>query len=104
MATLERLRLGDTLVVSSVAVLSEGFDEPLVSCVLLLRPTESRGLYIQQVSALVSPDSWSLPGFLLSAALAPVSSLSHSFVLVTPYHRWEGDCDAPRSKKRRAAV
>ena len=52
MATLERLRLGDTLVVSSVSVLSEGFDEPLVSCVLLLRPTESRGLYIQQVSAL----------------------------------------------------
>jgi len=35
--------------VSSVGVLSEGFDEPRVECVLLLRPTQSRGLYIQQV-------------------------------------------------------
>ena len=34
---------------SSVGVLSEGFDEPRVECVLLLRPTQSRGLYIQQV-------------------------------------------------------
>jgi len=32
-----------------VSVISEGFDAPSVSCVVLLRPTRSRGLYVQQV-------------------------------------------------------
>jgi superfamily II DNA or RNA helicase len=36
-------------VLCSVNVLSEGFDEPAVECVMLLRPTESVGLYLQQI-------------------------------------------------------
>jgi len=48
-AALRGLKAGLVDVVSSVGVLSEGFDEPAVSCVVLLRPTTSRGLYIQQV-------------------------------------------------------
>jgi DNA repair protein RadD len=40
---------GDALVLSSVGVLSEGFDLPAVEVVLLLRPTDSKGLFLQQV-------------------------------------------------------
>jgi superfamily II DNA or RNA helicase len=40
---------GATTLLSSVGVLSEGFDEPRVAAVVLLRPTASRGLYVQQV-------------------------------------------------------
>lgn len=40
---------GKLLVLCSVGVLSEGFDLPCIETVILLRPTESRGLYVQQV-------------------------------------------------------
>lgn len=34
---------------TSVGVLCEGFDEPDITAVMLLRPTQSKGLYIQMV-------------------------------------------------------
>jgi hypothetical protein len=43
------VRAGRIRVLSSVSVISEGFDAPSISCVVLLRPTHSRGLYVQQV-------------------------------------------------------
>jgi len=43
------LRTGSIRVVCSVGVLSEGFDEPRVDCVMLARPTLSKALYVQQV-------------------------------------------------------
>jgi superfamily II DNA or RNA helicase len=43
------LRDGTTLVLCNVDVLSEGFDEPALGCVLLLRPTQSPRVYVQQV-------------------------------------------------------
>jgi DNA repair protein RadD len=33
----------------SVNALSEGYDEPAIDCVMLLRPTKSPGIYVQQV-------------------------------------------------------
>jgi superfamily II DNA or RNA helicase len=48
-AAFASLAQGATTLLSSVGVLSEGFDEPRVSAVVLLRPTASRGLYVQQV-------------------------------------------------------
>lgn len=42
-----RLRSGDLRVIVSVAVLTEGFDEPSVDCVVLARPTQSAGLFVQ---------------------------------------------------------
>jgi len=45
----------DVDVLSSVGVLSEGFDLPQVEVVLLLRPTNSRGLYIQQIGRGLRP-------------------------------------------------
>lgn len=46
-AILQRLHTGETQVVANAAVLTEGFDEPAVSCVLVARPTKSRPLFVQ---------------------------------------------------------
>lgn len=48
-AILERLASGKTQVVTNCAVLTEGFDEPSISCVVVARPTKSHGLYIQMI-------------------------------------------------------
>jgi superfamily II DNA or RNA helicase len=46
---LERLRTGETEVVSNCMVLTEGFDLPDISCMVLARPTKSLGLYRQMI-------------------------------------------------------
>lgn len=46
---LKRLRSGETQVVTNCGVLTEGFDEPSVSCIVVARPTKSKSLYIQMV-------------------------------------------------------
>ena len=46
---LQRLHSGETRVVANCAVLTEGFDEPSVDCVIVARPTESKPFYIQMV-------------------------------------------------------
>lgn len=48
-AILSRLASGKTEVVSNCMVLGEGWDLPRLSCAVLARPTQSRGLYLQQV-------------------------------------------------------
>ncbi len=46
---LEEFRTGRIHVLANVAVLTEGFDDPGVSCVAMARPTRSEGLYAQCV-------------------------------------------------------
>jgi superfamily II DNA or RNA helicase len=46
---LKRLRSGETMVVANCAVLTEGFDEPSIDCIIVARPTKSRPLYVQMV-------------------------------------------------------
>ncbi len=46
-AILRRLHTGETQVVANAQVLTEGFDEPRVSCVLIARPTTSATLFTQ---------------------------------------------------------
>ncbi|MDW3849677.1 DEAD/DEAH box helicase [Micromonospora sp. BRA006-A] len=48
-AILGRLHTGETQVVTNAQVLTEGFDEPRVGCVLVARPTTSATLFIQMV-------------------------------------------------------
>lgn len=48
-AILARFKRGETMVISNCAVLTEGFDEPSISCVIVARPTRSKGLYCQMV-------------------------------------------------------
>jgi len=44
-----------TRVLVTVNVVSEGFDVPAASCAILLRPTQSLGLYLQQVGRVLRP-------------------------------------------------
>lgn len=44
----ERFRAGETMILCNVDLISEGFDVPDCSCAILLRPTHSLTLYIQQ--------------------------------------------------------
>jgi ATP-dependent helicase IRC3 len=46
---LARLHSGETRVVCNCAVLTEGFDEPSVECIVIARPTKSKPLYVQMV-------------------------------------------------------
>lgn len=48
-AILARLHSGETRVVANCAVLTEGFDEPRVDCIVVARPTRSQPLYVQMV-------------------------------------------------------
>lgn len=47
--TLRRYAAGELRVLVNCAVLTEGWDAPLTSCVLLARPTKSVGMYAQMV-------------------------------------------------------
>jgi ATP-dependent helicase IRC3 len=44
---LNRLATGETMVVVNCLVLTEGFDEPSVDCIIMARPTKSKPLYVQ---------------------------------------------------------
>jgi DNA repair protein RadD len=46
---------GDLQVLVTVDVVSEGFDIPAAGCAILLRPTQSLGLYLQQVGRVLRP-------------------------------------------------
>jgi ATP-dependent helicase IRC3 len=48
-AILHRLHTGDTRVVANCAVLTKGFDEPSVDCIIVARPTQSALLYQQML-------------------------------------------------------
>ena len=47
--TIKRFEAGGTLVLTSCDIVSEGFDLPAIEVAILLRPTQSLALYLQQV-------------------------------------------------------
>lgn len=48
-STLGRLRAGELKCIVNCMVLTEGFDDPSIDCVILARPTQSKSLMIQMV-------------------------------------------------------
>ena len=50
-----RSREGETKVICSIDVVSEGVDTTWIECLMLLRPTDSRSLFIQQVGRGLRP-------------------------------------------------
>ena len=46
---------GSIQVLVSVDVVSEGLDLPIIGCAIMLRPTKSEGLYMQQVGRILRP-------------------------------------------------
>ena len=54
-AIIGRLSAGTTLVLCSCELISEGFDLPVVDAAILLRPTESLAMHLQQVGRCLRP-------------------------------------------------
>lgn len=54
-AILERLKNGETRVVSNCAVLTEGFDAPAIRCAIIARPTLSLVLHMQTAGRALRP-------------------------------------------------
>ena len=52
---LEKLNSGKIKVLSNCMVLTEGWDQPKVSCVIIARPTKSYSLYLQMVGRSLRP-------------------------------------------------
>lgn len=52
---LEQFEAGRILVLASVDLVSEGFDLPAIEAAILLRPTKSLSLYLQQVGRVLRP-------------------------------------------------
>lgn len=59
LAILDRFHRGLVPVLVNVNVLTEGYDEPAIDCVLMCRPTKSHSLYVQAVgrAARLSPET-----------------------------------------------
>jgi superfamily II DNA or RNA helicase len=92
-AILRRLRSGETRVVSNVGIMTEGFDCPPVSCLVLARPTCSVCLYLQMVGRALRP----YPGKSNCLILDHAGCVSqHSFP--DEDRDWSLD-DRPRKKK-----
>jgi hypothetical protein len=51
----ERFRTGETSVISTVGVLTEGWDAPWCDCILIGRPTQSRALFVQMIGRGLRP-------------------------------------------------
>lgn len=54
-AKVERFRRGHTLILSNSDLFGEGFDVPAIEAAILLRPTKSLSLYLQQVGRALRP-------------------------------------------------
>ena len=67
---------GRTQVLCSVDVVSEGTDVPAVSTAILLRPTQSEALYLQQVGRILRPQ----PGKIAIVLDHVGSTLKHGFI------------------------
>ncbi len=59
----DRYRRGDLQVLSSVMVLTEGFDMPQASCAIIARPTRSAPLYVQMAGRVLRPHHLPVPGY-----------------------------------------
>lgn len=65
---LRRLDQGDIQVVTNCMVLTEGWDQPSVSCAILVRPTKSYGLYLQMAGRVLRPAPGKLDTYLIDHA------------------------------------
>ena len=66
--TLRRLSAGELRVVSNCMVLTEGWDQPDVSCGILARPTKSLGLHLQMVGRVLRPANGKTDALILDHA------------------------------------
>lgn len=84
---LDQLKRGEIRVVCNVEVLTEGFDLPVLSCVLWARPTKSRALIIQGI------------GRALRTAPGKIDCLVIDFVDLTKKHKLVSPLDLVGKRK-----
>ena len=84
---------GRTQVLCSVDVVSEGTDVPAVSAAILLRPTQSEALYLQQVGRILRPQ----PGKIAIVLDHVGSTLKHGFI--DDVRAWSLDSKPKRQRK-----
>lgn len=89
-----RFRRGETLVLSNADLFGEGFDVPSIEAVILLRPTKSLSLYLQQVGRALRPFEGKTEAIILDHA---GNSLTHG--LPDDLREWTLD---DREKRKRA--
>jgi DNA repair protein RadD len=89
-----RFRRGETLVLSNADLFGEGFDVPAIEAAILLRPTKSLSLYLQQAGRALRPAEGKAEAIILDHA---GNSLSHG--LPDDEREWSL---ADREKRRRA--
>ena len=88
---------GSIQVLVSVDVVSEGFDLPIIGCAILLRPTKSEGLYMQQVGRILRPQKDKV-----AIVLDHVNSTrDHGFV--DDVRNWSLDAKAKSKRKNEQA-
>lgn len=90
---LQDFRDGKIKVVTSCDLLTEGLDIPVADCAILLRPTQSLGLYLQMVGRAIRI----APGKIKTIVLDHAScTVSHGFV--EEHREWSLDGTASRKK------
>lgn len=67
-ATIEKFKQGSIKVLSNVELFGEGFDIPSVEVGILLRPTQSLGLYLQQIGRTLRPSEGKTTALILDHA------------------------------------
>ncbi len=85
---LARLSRGEVEVVTNCMVLTEGWDQPDVSCIVLARPTKHMGLYRQMIGRVLRPSPGKTDAIVLDHAGAV---FEHGFVEERVY--WTLDQD-----------
>ena len=88
---------GRTQILCSVDVVSEGTDVPAVSAAILLRPTQSESLYLQQVGRILRPQ----PGKTAIVLDHVGATKKHGFV--DDPRNWSLDSKAKRQRKDESA-
>ena len=95
-AAVDRFRRGETLVLSNADLFGEGFDVPAIEAAILLRPTKSLSLHLQQVGRALRPAPGKAEAIILDHA---GNSLTHG--LPDDEREW---CLDDREKRKRAAA
>ena len=94
--TIKRFESGETLVLSSCDIISEGFDLPAIEVAIMLRPTQSLSLYVQQVGRALR----TFPGKTEAVILDHVGAVSTHGL---PDEEREWSLDGVKPRKRAAA-
>jgi superfamily II DNA or RNA helicase len=89
---------GRTQVLCSVDVVSEGTDVPAVSAAILLRPTQSEALYLQQVGRILRPQ----PGKIAIVLDHVGNTFKHGFI--DDVRTWSLDSKPKRQRKDEPAI